>query len=93
MLKKNIDQEKNQKWHGKRAQHPIFYTFISDLSSIISVNWEDFKDKLPSQGWFSQRIQEIELSRNTIAHFNLLDSRDFERLKVYFFDWIRQISS
>lgn len=90
---RNIDQEEKQKWHGKRGQHPIFYTFISDLSSIISVNWEDFKDKLPSQEWLNQRIKEIELSRNTIAHNNPLKKDDFERVKMYFRDWIKLISS
>lgn len=90
---RNIDQEEKQKWHGKRGQHPIFYTFISDLSSIINVNWDDFKDTLPSQEWINQRIGEIELSRNTIAHNNSLNEDDFERIKMYFRDWIKQITT
>jgi len=89
---KNIAQEERNRWHGKRGKHPIFYTFISDLSSIINVNWTDFKEIFPSQEWLNQRIIEIELSRNTVAHNNSLNNRDFERVKMYFHDWIKQIS-
>lgn len=92
-VQNKINQEQKNKWHGKRGQHPIFYTVISDLSSIISVNWIDFKEDLPSQEWFNQRILEIELSRNTIAHNNPLENRDFNRLKMYFYDWAKQIAS
>lgn len=91
-VRKRIKKEEKHKWHGKRGQHPIFYTDISDLSSIVNVNWDDFKDMLPNQNWFNQRINEIEQSRNTVAHNNPLEKDDFNRVKMYFRDWIKQIS-
>ncbi|RLC69868.1 MAG: hypothetical protein DRI26_08240 [Chloroflexi bacterium] len=89
---KRMEQEDRHKWHGKRGQHPIFYTNISDLKSIIQTNYEDFKDKLPSIEWLTQRINEIELSRNTVAHNNPLHKDDIERIKIFLRDWINQIS-
>ena len=89
---RRIEQEEKHKWHEKRGKHPIFYTDISDLRSIIQTNYDDFKDKLPSVEWLAQRINEIELSRNTVAHNNPLDNDDIERVKIFFKDWINQIS-
>ena len=88
-----IKQEDKNKWHSKRGQHPIYYTDISDLKSIISTCWSDVKDFLPSQEWLIQRIDEIELSRNIVAHNNPLSQDDFDRVKLYFRDWIKQINN
>jgi hypothetical protein len=90
-VQKRLEQEKKNRWHGKRGAHPIFYTDIEDLSSIIVTNWNDFKELFPNQEWIKVRISEIELTRNTIAHNNPLSKRDIQRLKIYFQDWINQI--
>jgi hypothetical protein len=87
-----IQKEHENRWHGKRGAHPIFYTDIEDLKSIITTNWQDFKDLFPSQQWVSARIDEIEMSRNVVAHNNPLEKRDIQRLELYLGDWIRQIS-
>lgn len=89
-------KEERNKWHGKRGVHPIFYTDIDHLKNIINANYHDFKDALPQIdnpiGWLSTRIDEIEQSRNIIAHFNPLRKRDITRIKMYLEDWIDQIS-
>lgn len=90
-VEKRLIKEKENRWHGKRGAHKIFYTNIGDLNSIIATNWSDFKDIFPSQTWIKSRIDEIELSRNIIAHNNPLSDRDIKRLKLYFEDWIKQI--
>jgi len=90
-VKKRMEAEKKNRWHGRRGAHEIFYTDIDDLFSIISINWEDFKKYLPSLEWIKVRINEIEMSRNIVAHHNPLTINDIRRIKVYFNDWINQM--
>jgi len=89
-------KEGRNRWHGKRGEHPIFYIDIDDLQKIITSNFEDFKDRLPDVDrpieWLTNRIEEIELSRNIIAHHNPLTDDDITRVKMYFKDWVKQIS-
>ena len=96
-IKKIISGRKNKEaenpWHGKRGAHEIFYTDISDLKSIISSNWDALKDVFPSQAWINQRIEEIEMSRNIVAHNNPLNKDDINRIKVYFKDWNKQLTA
>jgi hypothetical protein len=90
-VEKRLLKEKENRWHGKRGVHKIFYTNIGDLNSIISNNWADFEDMFLSQAWIKSRIDEIEFSRNVVAHNNPLSDHDIKRLKIYFEDWIKQI--
>ena len=89
-------KEGRNRWHGKRGRHPIFYVDIDDLRRIITSNYDDFKEKLPDVDrpieWITNRIEEIELSRNIIAHNNPLSDDDINRIKIYFKDWVRQFA-
>ncbi len=87
-----INQELKRKWHGKRGAHPIFYVDIEDLSRIISKNWSVFKTLLNDLEWVKVCINSIKISRNVIAHNNPLSRDDIKRIKVFFNDWIKQIS-
>jgi len=87
-----IEKDERNRWHGRRGAHPIFYTDIGDLKSIITANWADFQAIFPNQQWVSGKIEEIEMSRNVIAHNNPLEDRDVTRLEIYLQDWIMQIS-
>jgi hypothetical protein len=91
-VRERIENEDRNRWHGKRRSHPIFYTDIEDLESIVDTNWADFEDYFPDQVWVKGKIDEIEMSRNTIAHNNPLEDRDVTRLKIDLGDWVRQIS-
>ncbi|MGA2682009.1 MAG: Swt1 family HEPN domain-containing protein [Candidatus Bathyarchaeia archaeon] len=90
-------KEGRNRWHGTRGEHPIFYVDIDDLQKIITSNYEDFQDKLPDVDrpieWLTNRIEEVELSRNIIAHHNPLSDDDIDRVKMYFKDWIKQFAS
>jgi len=87
-----MKQEGRNRWHSRRGSHKIFYTDFGDLSSIIINNWDDFKEWFPSQRWIQTRLEEIELSRNIIAHNNPLPKREIRRLRLYFEDLRKQIS-
>jgi hypothetical protein len=82
-------KEDKQPWHGKRGQHEIFYSDFSDLKSIISKNWDDFKTIFPSQQWIIQRLDDLEHPRNIIAHNNPLSEDDKKRIGLYLSDWLK----
>ena len=85
------NKEGRQRWHVRRGDAEIFYTDFGDLKDLIINNWEDFEDLLPDQHWLSARLDELESSRNVIAHSNLLEQRELDRIKMYLEDWIRQV--
>lgn len=85
------EKEGKNRWHTRRGEHEIHYTNFGDLKDILISNWEDFDELFPDQNWISSRLDELESSRNIIAHSNVLDDRELERIELYLDDWIRQV--
>jgi hypothetical protein len=85
------EKEGENRWHVRRGEHEIYYTDFGDLKLLITNNWADFEDLFPDQNWISSRLDELEASRNIIAHSNLLEEREVERIRLYLSDWIRQV--
>lgn len=90
-VEKRIKKEKENRWHHRRGTHPIFYTDFGDLKDIINGNWDTFRRYFPNQHWIISRLNDLELSRNIIAHSNPLPQKEIKRIKMYFEDWIKQI--
>jgi len=86
-----MKKERENRWHYKRGSHPIFYTNFGDLKDIIINNWDMFKQYFPDQPWIISRLNDLELSRNIIAHNNPLPEKEIRRIKMYFEDWVKQI--
>lgn len=84
-------KEGENRWHTRRGAHEVNYTDFGDLAALIQQNWEDFSDLFPDQNWISGRLRELEQSRNIIAHNNVLDDREIERIRMYLADWLRQV--
>jgi hypothetical protein len=61
------------------------------LSDIIVANWEDFSDLVPTQHWIKQRMDELEQTRNYVAHNRLLLPGEFQRIEMYVNDWNRMV--
>lgn len=61
------------------------------LSQIIVNKWEFFESIIPSQHWLKQRMDEIEKSRNFIAHNRMLLPSEFQRMYMYIADWNRVV--
>jgi hypothetical protein len=87
------DKEAKAPWHGKRATHSINYSDFSDLRNIIVKNWADFVEVLPSQPWITQRLEELEPARNTLAHHNPVPEKEQKRLDIYFDDWAALVAA
>lgn len=78
-------------WHQAVFNSNIDHTLFGDLSSIIVEHWQVFEDLFPSQPWVKQRLDELERSRNVIAHGNVLADAEIERIEQYLGDWVRQV--
>lgn len=94
-MKKKVEDRKTteakNQWHSGRNPHPLYYLDFGDLALFIQSHWNEFKDLLPSQAWAVSRLQDIEKTRNVIAHTNILSSEESTRLEIQVKDWIRQI--
>jgi hypothetical protein len=75
---------------GEKADLLGFVDF-GQLAQIIVAKWEHFKDVLPTQHWIKQRMDELEKSRNFIAHNRMLLPSEFQRMYMYITDWNRVI--
>jgi hypothetical protein len=61
------------------------------LAKIMIEKWEFFSNLVPSQHWLNQRMDELEKSRNFIAHNRMLLPSEFQRIYMYVADWNRVI--
>jgi HEPN superfamily Swt1-like protein len=75
---------------GEKADLLGFVDF-GHLAQIIITKWDYFKDIIPTQHWLKQRMDELEKSRNFIAHNRMLLPSEFQRLYMYIADWNRVI--
>jgi len=91
-VKNRKKQEGKNRWHYKRGSHEIFYTDFGDLDSIIANNWKEFEQLFPNLRWIQAKLEEIELSRNIIAHNNPLPKREFDRIDIIYGDLKKQLS-
>lgn len=90
-VEKRQESEGKDRWHMRRGATEIFYTDFGDLASLIRNNWEEFEDLFPDINWVVSRFDELEKSRNIVAHNNLLEPHEVSRITLYLRDWIRQV--
>jgi hypothetical protein len=88
---KRQESEGKDRWHMRRGATEIYYTDFGDLASIIRNKWEEFEDLFPDINWVVSRFDELEKSRNIVAHNNLLEPHEVGRISLYLRDWIRQV--
>jgi hypothetical protein len=92
-VKDRRDKEAKAPWHGKRGGHDINYSNFGDLRKIIEANWADFAGIFPSRPWITQKLEELEPARNTLAHHNPVPANEQKRLEVYLDDWTVLVNS
>ena len=88
--KRQIDAQDNSWLEGDNSEL-IEFTQFGHLADIITQNWNDFSDLIPSQHWIKQRFDELEKARNYIAHNRLLLPSEFRRIEQYVNDWDKQV--
>ena len=78
-------------WLEGQKHDPLGFVQFGQLADIIIANWEEFSDLVPTQHWVKQRFDELEKSRNFIAHNRLLLPGEFQRIEMYVSDWNRMV--
>ncbi len=78
-------------WLEGEKSDLLGFVDFGQLAQIIVAKWEHFKDVLPTQHWIKQRMDELEKSRNFIAHNRMLLPSEFQRMYMYITDWNRVI--
>lgn len=89
--KKRFDVEQKNTWLEGQKSELIQFIEFGHLSDIMLNKWDLFSDLIPSQHWLKQRLDELEKSRNYIAHNRLLLPSEFKRIELYIKDWNRTI--
>jgi len=89
-IKKTVEirrgEEKEYPWHCRRGAEPVYYTDIRDLRKIIGTHAQVF-GRFGRIGRIELWIEEIEKTRNTLAHNNPVAKKDRNRIVVYARDW------
>ena len=78
-------------WLEGEKSDLLGFVDFGQLAQLIIVKWDYFKDIIPTQHWLKQRMDELEKSRNFIAHNRMLLPSEFQRLYMYIADWNRVI--
>jgi Swt1-like HEPN len=78
-------------WLEGEKSDTLGFVDFGHLSSIILEKWLHFEAFIPSQHWLKQRMDELEKTRNFIAHNRTLLPSEFQRIYMYIADWNRVI--
>ena len=84
-------EAENSSWLEGQKQDVLGFIEFGHLSDLITNNWEDFADLIPTQHWIKQRFDELEKARNFIAHNRFLLPGEFQRIEMYVADWNRMV--
>lgn len=86
--------EAKNPWHGKRGKRELEYVLLSQLWHVIHHQWEHFADLFPNQAWIEALVtNDMNVSRNVIAHMNPLDDGDVKNIEAAFNKWARQLKA
>lgn len=78
-------------WLEGEKSDVLGFVDFGQLSSIILEKWNHFEALIPSQHWLKQRMDELEKTRNFIAHNRMLLPSEFQRVYMYIEDWNKVI--
>ncbi|MBP1932026.1 Swt1 family HEPN domain-containing protein [Ammoniphilus resinae] len=91
-LEQRINDAESKKWLSVRGESKLFYLDFKDLGTLISNNWDVFKDAFPSQEFILSKINEMADCRNLIAHNSLVNETERNVIKTYYNVILKQIS-
>lgn len=85
------NEAQSTSWHEGQKQDVLGFVDFGHLADLMTNNWDDFSDLVPTQHWLKQRFDELEKARNFIAHNRLLQPGEFQRIEMYIADWNRVV--
>ena len=80
-----------ESWLEGQKSDLLEFVDFGMLTDIIIAKWEFFNDVIPTQHWLKQRMEELEKTRNFIAHNRMLLPGEFQRIYMYINDWNRVV--
>ena len=86
-----LETARKDSWLEGEKSDLLSFVDFGMLSSIMIEKWPFFEDIIPSQHWLKQRMDELEKTRNFIAHNRMLLPSEFQRIYMYIADWNRVI--
>lgn len=86
-----LEKAHENTWLEGEKSDLLQFVEFGHLSDIIVAKWDNFSDLVPSQHWLKQRLDEVEQSRNFVAHNRLLMPSEVTRLEQYVSDWQKQV--
>jgi len=89
--KTRLEAAIDDSWLEGEKTDLLGYVDFGHLAKIIIDKWEHFQSIVPSQPWLKQRMDELEKSRNFIAHNRMLLPSEFQRMYMYIADWNRVV--
>lgn len=86
-----VKDAQDNSWLEGQDKGQLSYVDFGQLTDIITNNWDDFSDLIPSQHWIKQRFDELEKARHFIAHNRFLLPGEFQRVEMYIGDWNKMV--
>ncbi len=81
-------------WHQRRGAHPIDYTDLGQLLTIIQAKQGDFIPSVIRElEWFTQFMRELEPSRHVLCHMNPLDELNAKDVRQKLERWNRVVAA
>ncbi|EES49948.1 Swt1 family HEPN domain-containing protein [Clostridium botulinum] len=95
-LQRIVEERKNNEsknlWLSVRGDLDLFYLDFKDLKTVITANWDLFKECFPSQEFITSKIADIAECRNKVAHNSYIDKDERNLIKTYYTVILGQIS-
>jgi len=86
-------EERSKRWLSIRGDSAIFYTDLIELKTIISSNWDIFKEYFPKEVWIISKLEDLYDLRNKIAHNSYLNNDEQNTLKALITNIYSQLRS
>lgn len=80
-------------WYTIPGQHFIYFINLNDLNEIARRNSGSFEPIIPTIDNWVQKIEDMRLPRNVVAHMNFPNRRDRKRIDIIYEDFKALISN
>jgi hypothetical protein len=92
-VQKIIEKEKKYRHRDKRGLHPIYYSNFAELKLIILNEFKYFADVILDRQWFEVQMDQVYMSRNSLAHSVPIAEDDETRIRLFYSEWAKLLEN